>query len=72
MALELNFEDRKKGYLEILKEGGQSAALTAIHHDLWELEFECFEGERGYRPELYTEVQRLRDFSREIWEMNQY
>jgi hypothetical protein len=47
---------------------GLNAALTTLHQDMWSLEFECFEGQRGYRPELFETLKEWRGFSLELWE----
>jgi hypothetical protein len=59
--------DRDK-YLSILKAEGLSTAITSLHHDLWELEKECFEGRDGWKPELYEDIKKFRAFSIELWD----
>jgi hypothetical protein len=59
--------DREK-YLQILRQQGLSAAITLLHEDARELEFATFEGQAGYRPELWDELQAVRKFSRELWD----
>ncbi len=58
--------DRAK-YLEILKSEGLSAALTALHRDAERIEFETFEGQGGFRPDLYAHLEEVRLFSRSLW-----
>ncbi len=58
----------KTKYLEIAKNESLSAAITALHHELWELENECFEGREGWNPELYELLKEYRDFSMELWD----
>ena len=58
--------DREK-YFRILKEEGLNAALTALHHEMWDLEFECFEGPKGYQPKLNDALKKYRAFSLELW-----
>lgn len=60
--------DRER-YLQIYRDQGLSAAITALHHEMWEIEQECFEGRKGYQPELYEDLKKYRDFSRELWEL---
>lgn len=60
--------DRDK-YIRILKSEGVNAALTALHRDTTEFEHTAFEGEKGYQPEMWSELHDVRDFSRELWEM---
>ncbi|MGE0614969.1 MAG: hypothetical protein AB7P04_04960 [Bacteriovoracia bacterium] len=62
--------DREK-YLKIMRAQGYSAAITQLHHDMESMEFEAFEGSKGYQPELYEDIKKFRDFSRELWELNQ-
>lgn len=61
--------DRAK-YLEILKQSGLPAALTALHRDAEILEFETFEGPGGYKPEMYALLEDVRTFSRELWRVS--
>jgi len=60
--------DRAK-YLEIARTQGLSAAITALHLDSELLERETFEGQEGWRPELYEYSKQVREFSRELWAM---
>ena len=59
----------KEKYYAILKAEGLSAALTALHRDTWDLEFETFEGQQGWRPELFEYSKEIREFSRELWDI---
>jgi hypothetical protein len=59
--------DRDK-YISILKSEGLSSAITSLHHDMWELEKECFEGRAGWQPELFADIQKFREFSIELWD----
>ena len=61
--------DRAK-YIEILKADGLPAALTALHRDSEIMEFETFEGEGGYKPEMYKFLEEVRTFSRELWRVS--
>lgn len=61
--------DRPK-YIEILKSEGLSAALTTLHRDCERMEFETFEGRDGYRADLYTYLEEVRSFSRELWRVS--
>ena len=61
--------DREK-YVQLLKADGISAALTALHKDIERIEFETFEGQQGWRPELFEELKQIRAFSREIWDLH--
>ncbi len=61
--------DRAK-YLDILKSEGLSAALTALHRDAERIEFETFEGIGGYNPEMYSHLDEVRTFSRQLWRVS--
>jgi hypothetical protein len=58
----------KQKYFQILDSQGLSAAITALHHDMREIEFEVFEGAKGYQPELWTDLEDFRLISRELWD----
>ena len=57
----------KQKYFQIVDAEGLSAALTALHHDYRDWEFESFEGEHGYQPEMWSDLEELREFSRDLW-----
>ncbi len=59
----------KEKYLSILESDGLSAALTALHQDIEQLEFDAFEGRDGWKPELFEKLKNIRTFSRELWEI---
>ena len=59
--------DREK-YLGILRKDGLSAALTSLHRDYNEMEFEVFEGREGWQPKHWEQIQEVRAFSRELWD----
>jgi hypothetical protein len=46
-----------------------NAALTELHNDVREWEHESFEGEKGWQPAMWKELEKVRSFSRELWEM---
>ena len=58
----------KQKYLRILENEGLNAALTTLHKDMWTLEFETFEGQKGYQPQLFEDLKLWRDFSLELWD----
>ena len=62
------FKLEREKYLQILKNEGLSSALTALHAESRELEFATFEGQEGYQPELWKELEEVRKFSRELWD----
>jgi hypothetical protein len=60
--------DREK-YLKIARTQGAQTALTQLHKDTEKWEYQTFEGQQGYQPELFTDLIEVRNFSRELWEM---
>jgi hypothetical protein len=60
----------KEKYLEMAKTQGYQAAVNQLHHDLWEMEKECFDSPEGYRPNLWKTLNEMRIFSRELWDSN--
>ena len=65
----MNYELNKEKYLNVLNEKGLSEAISLLHHDLKRLEHECFEGKKGYQPEVFETMKKYRDFSRELWDL---
>lgn len=59
--------DRTK-YLKIANERGIPEAITALHHEMWRLENEAFEGREGWKPELFEKLKEYRAFSVELWD----
>ncbi|MBY0472529.1 hypothetical protein K2X30_15295 [bacterium] len=62
------FKLDKQKYLTILKTQGLPAAITALHHDKEKLEFETFEGQKGYQRALWDYQEEVREFSRQLWD----
>jgi hypothetical protein len=60
--------DREK-YVQILNTQGVNAALTQLHLDVRDWEYEAFEGEKGWQPAMWEELEKVRGFSRELWEI---
>jgi hypothetical protein len=60
--------DRDK-YIRILRSEGLNAALTRLHLDTERLELETFEGEKGYQPDMWNDLDQVRGFSRELWQI---
>ncbi len=60
----------KDRYLRIAREQSISAALTALHQEQLQLERETFEGEKGWQPALFEKTKELREFSRELWNLD--
>lgn len=60
----------KEKYYRIMEKEGASSAITALHKEFQNIEFETFEGERGYQPELWKDLEEVRAFSRELWDRN--
>ena len=55
-------------YLRTLKSEGLTAAITSLHHDMEQWDQFTFEGREGYQPEIWQEIARARQFSRELWD----
>ncbi len=60
--------DREK-YIQIMRTQGLSAAITTLHQDTEGWEFRTFEGESGFQPEMWKDLEEVRNFSRELWNM---
>jgi len=65
--MSLVFERDK--YLQIVKTQGLTTAVSTLHHDLWETEYRCFESQTGYDPVIWKQLNEMRQFSRELWDM---
>ena len=61
--------DREK-YLQIAKSQGIAAALTQLQTDTVNWEYEAFEGEKGYQPKEWEALMTVREFARELWELD--
>ncbi len=59
----------KDKYFRIQRSEGLSAAITALHEDTEVLEVETFEGRSGWQPELFEYLKEVREFSRELWDI---
>ncbi len=60
----------RQKYLDIVQTQGIPAALTALHRDMAVVEYQAFEGNRKAEPEMLAQLNEMRDFSREIWELD--
>jgi hypothetical protein len=60
--------DREK-YLKIARSQGAQAAITQLHRDTEKWEYQTFEGLQGYQPAMFEDLNEVRDFSRELWEL---
>lgn len=69
MAEDIDFELDREKYQGILKNHGLRAALTELHKQMWDMEFESFEGPRGYQPERWERIKKYRALSRELWDL---
>ncbi len=58
----------KNKYLGILKSQDLHTALTVLHQDMWNIEFDTFEGQEGWQPKKWDSLTQMRQFSRELWE----
>jgi hypothetical protein len=63
-------EFSREKYLQIAKAQGIAAALTQLQKDTIEWEYETFEGEKGYQPKEWQALLAVRDFARELWDMD--
>jgi hypothetical protein len=68
-AMSSSFQFDKEKYLRILRSEGITAALTTLHKDTTGWEYQSFEGEKGYQPEMWKSLDTVREFSRELWEI---
>jgi hypothetical protein len=69
-AMSTSFHFDKEKYLRILKSEGITAALTTLHKDTTGWEYQSFEGEKGYQPEMWEALNQVREFSRELWDLS--
>lgn len=60
----------KEKYLEIVKLEGISKALTQLQKDTMAWEYEAFEGPKGYQPQMIEELEAVRTFARELWDLD--
>lgn len=58
----------KKKYIDLVNTQSLSAALTVLHKDLWDIEFDTFEGPEGWKPQQWALLNEMRLFSRDLWE----
>ena len=58
----------REKYLRILESEGINAAVTQLHKDMWTIEFDCFEGPKGYQPGIFEELKKYRALSIELWD----
>jgi hypothetical protein len=63
------FKFEKEKYVQLMKSQGISSTLTQLQKDTSEWEYQAFEGEKGYQPEMWNELQKVREFSRELWDL---
>lgn len=60
----------KEKYRQIARNEGVNAALTRLYRDTERWEWDTFEGEKGYQPEQWEEVNDVRAFARELWNIS--
>ncbi|MFZ9595335.1 MAG: hypothetical protein ACO3A2_04585 [Bdellovibrionia bacterium] len=61
---------RKEKYLQIAQAQGIGAALTQLQKDTMGWEYEAFEGDKGYQPQEIEALAQIREFARELWDMD--
>ncbi len=68
--MNFDLEKIKDKYRQLAKTQGPEAALTELHREtnIWEIE--TFEGPVGYQPARVAELEEVRKFSRELWEIS--
>ena len=62
------FQIDKQKYVQIMNSEGLNAALTALHRDSEQWEYQTFEGDDGWKPEDWEKMREVRKFSRELWD----
>lgn len=62
------FQIDKQKYVQIMNTEGLNAALTALHRDSEQWEYQTFEGDGGWKPEDWEKLREVRKFSRELWD----
>lgn len=60
---------KRDRYFDLAKAQGLQNAVQQLHHDLWEVEQECFDTPNGYQPEMWKTLNEMRLFSRELWDL---
>jgi hypothetical protein len=63
-------EEMKTKLINMAKAKGPQTAVNHLHHQLWVMEQECFDTPEGYRPEVWKQLNEMRLFSRELWDLN--
>ena len=59
----------KDRYFDMAKVQGLQNAVNQLHHDLWEVEQECFDTPNGYQADMWKTLNEMRLFSRELWDL---
>jgi hypothetical protein len=57
-------------YLKIAQSEGIAAALTRLQTDAMKWEYQIFEGPEGFQPKAWDELNDVREFARELWDMD--
>ena len=57
-----------KPYLQLAQSQGACLALTQLQKDMMQQEWEAFEGQQGYQPDAWKELEKARELPRAIWE----
>ncbi len=64
------FKFDREIYLNIAQSEGISAALTRLQADSMKWEHQTFEGPEGYQPKAWDDLNEVREFARELWDMD--
>ncbi len=59
----------KQKYLDMVQTNGLQTTVNQLHQDLWRLEQECFDTPEGFQADLWKQLNELRLFSRELWDL---
>ncbi len=59
----------KQKYLDMVQTNGLQTTVNQLHQDLWTLEQECFDTPEGFQADLWKQLNELRLFSRELWDL---
>ena len=64
------FKFNREFYLQIAQSEGISTALTRLQTDAMKWEYQTFEGPGGFQPKSWDALAEVREFARELWNMD--